>query len=151
MRRKPRNFYRLRISSVGNSQSLGFERLQCDLLRQHTVARSQLSFRREAPLADLIAGGIELVDVHHLPVPNSIARAGIGSDDIKMLAGIVLRGLLGREPLAEKVEGFLLCLPGGRPRSPPPTIAIIRQTPANIATPTSADACTDVIRLRAVV
>jgi hypothetical protein len=56
------------------------------------------SFRREAPLADPFAGGIELVDVHHLPVPDSVPRAGVGSDDIKMLLGIVLRSLLRREP-----------------------------------------------------
>ena len=39
-----------------------------------------------------------------------VTRAGVRSNDLEMLFGIVLSDLLGREPQAEKGEGFLLGL-----------------------------------------
>jgi hypothetical protein len=66
---------------------------------------SAVSFGYETPRADLVAGGIELVDVDHAAVPDPVA--GAGSTDIEMLLGIVLPGLLGREPSAEKGVGSL--------------------------------------------
>jgi hypothetical protein len=59
------------------------------------VAGSKVAFGQEAPFTDLVADGIQFVDVHRPSVPDAIALAGVGADDLKMPVGAVLLGLLG--------------------------------------------------------
>jgi hypothetical protein len=50
--------------------------LERDLLRQHDVTPGKISLRPKAPSGHLRAALIELIDVHHLVVPDAVAFAG---------------------------------------------------------------------------
>jgi hypothetical protein len=86
-----------------------------------------------------------------MAVPYAVARAGIGSNDLEMLSGIVLLGLFRREPGAEEGEGLSLGWQGGGPARSAVATAIIMQVKVDSATQTSRDSCAQIIRLAAVV
>jgi hypothetical protein len=81
-----------------------------------------------------------------MAVPDAVARAGIGSDDLEMLSGIELLGLLRREPGPEEARAFRSTgAEAARARSAVAT-AIITQAKADSATKNSTYSCAQIIR-----
>src|SRR6516164_5544431 len=95
---------------VGDSQRIKLERFQRDLLRQHDIASGWGSLGRKAPSPCNTPVGSKLFDVHRRSQANPVAPTGVGAHHFEKLAPVVLFGLIGREPLAQKILTSLFAM-----------------------------------------
>ena len=86
---------------MGAFDRLSFERLQCELLRQHTIPERQRPSGCEAHEAHSVSIFFEDFNVQHMAVPDSVVPPSVAANDVKVIEPFVLRSLRRREILAQ--------------------------------------------------
>ena len=85
-----------RRTPVGKREHCGFVGFQRDLLGEHHIAGRQSTFGNEAPAGRGLPRCVDLYNIAHGTIMNSISFAGVRTCDFAIVLGIELRALLGR-------------------------------------------------------
>ncbi|APG13753.1 hypothetical protein BKD09_35890 [Bradyrhizobium japonicum] len=81
---------------MGKREHCGFVGFERDLLGEHHIADRQSTFGNEAPAGRGLPRCVDLYNIAHGTIMNSISFAGVRTCDFEIVLGIELRALLGR-------------------------------------------------------
>lgn len=97
---QPRLFRRYPVGNREHRHFLSFER---DLLGKHNVTSRQGTFWNETPPDLRLPFFIELQNIAHSALVNSIPSASVRTSDFEMTFGIKLSALIWRQPFSQKM------------------------------------------------
>lgn len=102
---QPRQFRRYPVGNLEHRHFLSFQR---DLLSKHNVTSRQGTFWNETPPDLRLPFFIELQNIAHSVLVNSIPSASVRTSDFEMTFGTKLSALIWRQPFSKKDDAHAL-------------------------------------------